>query len=227
MHYLIDGHNLISKLPDISLDDPNDEAKLVLLLRKWAAAGRKRQATIMFDGGLPGGNWRYMSRGRVKATFASAGDTADELLISKVRQAENPAEFTLVTSDREILAVAKARRMPFMTSESFSKQLQKISGDQTKKEEEKSATIEEPDISQEELSEWLEIFQSAPAIQDEIVEKESEPPAITRATTVARESTEDESRSKPEPVTLKKGTRKLSSDEVDEWMALFTKDEEK
>jgi S-adenosylhomocysteine hydrolase len=29
MPYMIDGHNLIGKLPDISLDDPNDEALLV------------------------------------------------------------------------------------------------------------------------------------------------------------------------------------------------------
>ncbi len=32
MHYLIDGHNLIAQISDISLDDPDDEAKLVLRL---------------------------------------------------------------------------------------------------------------------------------------------------------------------------------------------------
>jgi predicted RNA-binding protein with PIN domain len=227
MHYLIDGHNLISQLPDISLDDPYDEAKLVLSLRKWAAAGRKRQATIIFDGGLPGGNWGYMSRGQVKATFASAGHSADELLVNRVRQAKNPAEFTLVTSDREILAEAKACRMPFMTSESFSKQLQKSFGDQSNNAEEKAIQSEEPDLSQEELSEWLDIFQTASAAQDEIVERDSVSPTFPKTTTVAKESPEEEARPKVEPVTLKKGTRKLSSDEVDEWMALFAKDEEK
>ncbi len=227
MHYLIDGHNLISQLPDISLDDPNDEAKLVLSLRKWAAAGRKRQATIVFDGGLPGGNWRYMSRGQVKATFASEGRNADDLLISRIRQAKNPAEFTLVTSDRQILAEAKARRMPFMTSETFSKQLQKISGDQTIKEEKKATESEEPHLSQEELSEWLDIFQTTSAVRDEIVERESDPSAVPQTTTVAEESPQEESRQKLEPVTLKDGKRKLSSDEVDEWMALFTEDKEK
>ena len=226
MHYLIDGHNLISQLPDISLDDPNDEAKLVLSLRKWAAAGRKRQATIIFDGGLPGGNWRYMSRGQVKDTFETEGRSADDLLISRIRQAKNPAEFTLVTSDREILAEAKARRMPFMTSETFSKQLQKISGNQIAKEEKKVTESEQPDLSQEELSEWLGIFQSATASQDEDVERESDPPAIPQGTTAAKESPEEKSRQKAEPVTLKDGKRKLSSDEVDEWMALFSEDKE-
>ena len=33
MPYLIDGHNLIACLPDISLDDPNDEAQLVNKLK--------------------------------------------------------------------------------------------------------------------------------------------------------------------------------------------------
>jgi predicted RNA-binding protein with PIN domain len=226
MHYLIDGHNLISQLPDISLDDPNDEAKLVLSLRKWAAAGRKRQATIIFDRGLPGGNWRYMSRGRVKATFASTGQSADELLIGRIRQVKNPAEFTLVTSDREILAEAKARRMPFMTSKSFSKQLQKISGDQTK-EEDKGVESEEPDLSQQELNEWLDIFQTASVTRDEIVEGEGEPATLSQSTTAAKELPEEKPRPKAEPVTIKDGKRKLSSDEVDEWMALFTEEEEK
>ena len=46
MHYLIDGHNLIAHLADIDLEDPNDEVKLVLMMRGWAAAGRKRSHLI-------------------------------------------------------------------------------------------------------------------------------------------------------------------------------------
>ena len=48
MYYLIDGHNLIAHYPDIELEDPNDEVKLVLVLRSWAAAGRKREAMDVF-----------------------------------------------------------------------------------------------------------------------------------------------------------------------------------
>ena len=52
MHYLIDGHNLIGALPDISLEDPDDEVKLILVLRSWAVARRRREVTVIFDGGL-------------------------------------------------------------------------------------------------------------------------------------------------------------------------------
>ena len=42
MNYLIDGHNLIARMQTMSLADPDDEAKLVLRLRRWTAASRKR-----------------------------------------------------------------------------------------------------------------------------------------------------------------------------------------
>ena len=96
MHYLIDGHNLIAKMPDISLDDPDDEVKLVLRLRQWTAGRRKRRVTVIFDGGLPGGAERHLSSRPVKVIFASAGQSADALLINRIQDAKNPAEFTLI-----------------------------------------------------------------------------------------------------------------------------------
>ena len=33
MHYLIDGHNLIARVPGLSLADPDDEVKLLQLLK--------------------------------------------------------------------------------------------------------------------------------------------------------------------------------------------------
>ena len=60
MPILIDGHNLIGRLPDLRLDDPDDEAKLVLRLRAYAARTRKR-ITVVFDQGLPGGCLLYTS----------------------------------------------------------------------------------------------------------------------------------------------------------------------
>ena len=37
MPFLIDGHNLIGRMPGISLDDPDDEARLVAQLRAFCA----------------------------------------------------------------------------------------------------------------------------------------------------------------------------------------------
>jgi predicted RNA-binding protein with PIN domain len=220
MHYLIDGHNLIAQISDISLDDPDDEAKLVLRLRSWIAGGRKRKVTVVFDGGLPGGAWRYMSRGRIKALFATEGQTADALLLSRIQQAKNPSAHTLVTSDREILAVAKKRRMPYMTSQAFAQQLQKIEAPQEPSGEQDLPAEEKPVLNEGELDEWLAIFNTVQEPQD-MSESELRDPT-------SKEGDQSKSLDSPgpfitqrEPTILKSGSRKLSSDEVDEWLTLF------
>jgi hypothetical protein len=37
--FLIDGHNLIGQLQDLSLDDPYDEAKLTVAIRRYCMRG--------------------------------------------------------------------------------------------------------------------------------------------------------------------------------------------
>ena len=56
MNYLIDGHNLIGSMPNISLSDDNDEFKLVFLLRKIAVSKKNRQILVVFDRGVYGTN---------------------------------------------------------------------------------------------------------------------------------------------------------------------------
>jgi len=162
MHYLIDGHNLIARLPDIELDDPDDEAKLVLRLRRWTAADQKRLVTVFFDGGLPGGEWRSLSSGRVKPIFATADRAADALLINRVRQARNPSAYTLITSDQQILVVAQARRLPHLTSEAFARQLVECDRQRyADKGNMASPPPEDPILSPQEVDEWLDIFRHA------------------------------------------------------------------
>jgi hypothetical protein len=43
MPYLIDAHNLIGQLEDLSLSDPNDEAILVTRLKAFCVQGLKRK----------------------------------------------------------------------------------------------------------------------------------------------------------------------------------------
>ena len=70
MPFLIDGHNVIAALPDIDLEDPHDEAKLVLKLRAWTGRER-RKAIVVFDGGIPGGYSRTLSTVSVRVVFAA------------------------------------------------------------------------------------------------------------------------------------------------------------
>jgi uncharacterized protein len=101
MPYLIDGHNLVAQTPGISLEDPDDEAKLVMLLRQLCMR-EKRKATVIFDGGLPGGVSR-LSSSNVTVIFASdRHTTADDLLINRIRDEHNPNSMIVVTTDQKV-----------------------------------------------------------------------------------------------------------------------------
>ena len=152
MPYLIDGHNLIACLPDIDLEDPDDEAKLVIKLRGFAA-GRGRKCTVIFDGGLPGGH-SSLSNKAVKVIFASAFHAnADSLLKQRIRKTRDAANWTLVSSDQEVLDCARRCKMKWMTSDEFARRLQRKSRRQDRRGEDDQAQVP-PD----EVDEWLDIF---------------------------------------------------------------------
>ncbi len=127
MPYLIDGHNLIAALPDIALDDPDDEVKLVHKLRAWCAhTGRK--AILYFDGGLPGGVARDLSTSQLRVIFAAAErSSADALIKAQLQRLKDARNWTVVTSDREILAAAHRRGAHTLKSQAFAAELAHIS----------------------------------------------------------------------------------------------------
>lgn len=119
--YLIDGHNLIGNLPDLSLSDPDDEAKLVLRLMGFAARTGKK-ICVIFDNGVPSGRSR-LGNSMVEVVFANPVGTADALMIRRIRGARNPQDLVVVSSDRGVLAEARARKMRTFTSSEFADQL--------------------------------------------------------------------------------------------------------
>ena len=152
MPFLIDGHNLIGRLPDLRLDDPDDEAKLVARLRAYCARTGKR-ITVVFDRGLPGGH-SELSGGGVKVIFASTGRTADGILCERLRRARDPRGLMLVTSDHEVIAAAQSRGARVMRSEEFATRLAASrTGKVDKVEAEKDVHL-----SVKEVEEWLQIF---------------------------------------------------------------------
>jgi predicted RNA-binding protein with PIN domain len=151
MPFLIDGHNLIGRLPDLRLDDPDDEVKLVARLRIYAARTRKR-VRVVFDCGLPGGRSRELSGGGVEVVFASAGRTADGILRERIRRSRDPHGLTVVTSDQQVIAAAQARGARVMRSEEFASLLSEPPavdiGD----------TGKDVHLSPQEVEEWLALF---------------------------------------------------------------------
>ena len=151
MPVLIDGHNLIGRLPDISLADPDDEARLVSRLQAYAGRTGK-QVTVIFDRGMPGGRSRALSRGRVEVVFAPTGRRADRVLKERIRRARDPGELTVVTSDREVIATARDRGARVVRAETFVTELEASPATQ-------AAGKEDVHLSPDEIEAWLELFE--------------------------------------------------------------------
>lgn len=201
MNYLIDGHNLIARTPGLSLADPDDEAKLTQLLKRWAMANPRRKVTVIFDAGLPGGEARHLSGAGVRAIFAAGNSTADALLIRRIEQLGNPAEFTVVSSDAAVIAAAGRRRVPVQRSEAFAAAML---ADRSFESGEKKAADRrpEPNMSPNELDEWLALFGPEPET------KPSPPPR----------------RPPPSPASpppKKSRKEQDEADDLDEWLRLF------
>lgn len=217
MHYLIDGHNLIAKLPDIDLSDPDDEIQLVLKLRQWTAASAKRVVTVFFDGGIPGGHNVNLSNAQVKVIFVSEGKTADSLLIARINRVKNPPEFVLVTSDQEITAAADKRKMKHIRSEKFAMRLS------TDREERTlpgpTITDEDPIISDAEVAQWLDLF--GPVDEKALRRRPKPIPPNRPAPEPEPEPEEAEAAIPKPPASSDRENPELSDDELREWLALF------
>lgn len=155
MRFLIDGHNLIAHLPDIELSDPHDEAKLVYKLRAFAArTGHK--ATVVFDGGLPGGISTSLSTSNITVKFASYEQmNADQILMNTLRSIKNVQAYTLVSSDQEIIGTARGLGITTQSAAAFGATIHKAAP---------SLPANDKDIyirlSSAEIDEWLAIFSS-------------------------------------------------------------------
>ena len=168
MPYLIDGHNLIAALPDIDLEDPHDEAKLILKLRAWAGRER-RKVIVVFDGGIPGGYSRALSSGDVNVIFAARHYTnADRIIKERLRRLPDAPNWTVVSSDREVLDEAQRANARLMTSQDFAAQLDRQPIVQAEKPETPSA---------DEVAAWLEVFQEIEGAAEAPPVRASAPPA--------------------------------------------------
>jgi hypothetical protein len=157
MPYLIDGHNLIARLPDLDLADPDDEAKLVLRLRGFAASSR-RQCIVVFDQGLPGGQ-SALSTHSVKVIFATAHHTtADRIIQERIRHTRDAANWTVVSADQEVLAAARQHGMKALTSGDFATRLLARPAPPDRSE---AAHVVVPP---QEVDEWLTRFAAAPPL---------------------------------------------------------------
>ena len=156
MPYLIDGHNLIPNIPGLSLKDPDDEIALIQALQAFASQ-HKTRVEVYFDR-APAARAGSQSFGSVKAHFVRQGTTADKAIIDRLaRMGKDAKNWTVVTSDREILVEAKSAHSQTLKSSEFTAVLKSVlseeSGDSDKK--------DTPEISSGDVDYWLSQFEES------------------------------------------------------------------
>jgi len=152
MPYLIDGHNLIPKIPGMSLRQMDDEQQLIVLLQEFCRAQRK-QVEVFFDQ-APVGQLAVRRYGAVTAHFVRTGQTADAAIRARLeRLGPDARNWVVVSSDLVVQGSARAARTHFVPSETFAREMAQAS--KGKKAPEKG---QEDRLSEEELDEWMSLF---------------------------------------------------------------------
>jgi predicted RNA-binding protein with PIN domain len=149
MPYLIDGHNLIPKL-GLRLESIDDEMELITILQDFCRLDR-RQVEVYFDGApVPQAGTRKL--GVVTAHFVRLGATADHAIRNTLKKLGRAAKnWTVVSSDRQVQAEARAVHAQVISSEAFAQRLLQARDSAPK-------SAQDRRLSSKEVEEWLNIF---------------------------------------------------------------------
>ncbi len=149
MPILIDGHNLIGRLFSLSLEDPDDEEKLVRVLMAHAARIRNK-VTVVFDPGRYSATSQIRRYGNLEVIFAPPGSTADAVILRIVQRSRNPSEWLVVTSDHELSDSARRLGARVRSADSLAGELEGAGG---------GADVRgERLLNPDEVQDWLNLF---------------------------------------------------------------------
>jgi predicted RNA-binding protein with PIN domain len=151
--FVIDGHNLIPKVPGITLQDDEDENRLIEMVNEFCRLSRS-QVELFFDGAPPLHPPAKKS-GLVHPHFVRQGYAADDAIIEFVHKNQNPENiFTVVSSDQRVISAVKHGGAEVMTSESFAAEMQRVFSNPQAVQE-----LRNKKLSEREVDAWLEEFQ--------------------------------------------------------------------
>lgn len=154
MNLVIDGHNLIPKIPGMSLKDLDDEPKLIALVQEYCRL-KHTTAELFFDGALPGFS-SGIKGGLVHIHAVRKGTAADEAILNFLTQKGKAARnFTLISSDHHVQTQGRNLGATILTSDQFAHDLVN-----TLSQPEKKSSGDLKPLSQTEINEWLELFNS-------------------------------------------------------------------
>jgi len=159
MPYLIDGHNLIPRL-GLRLSDPDDEAKLTLLLQRYfARTGHK--GTVYFDRRTPGGATGISSR-HLTVRFIAPPRTADDAIRAHLSRLHGEAHnWAVISDDQAIRRSAERAGARWLSAAAFAAEVRSARrGSESEK--------PEASLSPDDLAEFERLFRAG---------KHGEPPS--------------------------------------------------
>jgi hypothetical protein len=122
MTLIIDGHNLIGTLPDIHLDEPDDEARLLARLRAYRSHSGQNLIVFFDSGGFPTAKSDLSSPG-VAVRFAAPGQTADDAIVDFLLGRAQPGQYAVVTNDAGLTWRVKTAGASVMRAQAFAQKL--------------------------------------------------------------------------------------------------------
>lgn len=160
MAYLIDGFNLLYKIPEceaLMLQNRLEDARnrLLSIIKEYEKIARKK-IRIVFDGKKQQLlDIKSESFGSIDIYY-SLDYSADFLIKEFIKKDINPRMTTVVTSDNGIISFVQKFGVRLMKSEDFAEKMVKTIDDYY--EEKKQEKDDDPKISREEVHYWENIF---------------------------------------------------------------------
>lgn len=124
MHFLIDGYNLMKKMQLPKCHEFEEERNEFLLeLKRFSMMQSQRNMiTVVFDGSPRYMHYQDLSKDNISVRF-SLDVEADDIIIEKVENAQNPKQLVIVTEDRRIINAVKDFGVRILKSSDFISQL--------------------------------------------------------------------------------------------------------
>jgi predicted RNA-binding protein with PIN domain len=156
MHYLIDGYNLLFRLSE-SKKNLETARKNIISSIQIEFAALVLEGTIVFDGAHRRGEESGLSyRSPLVIAYSPSGETADQAILERLEIARTPADITVVSNDRKLIAEAKRLHAKTLSLNAFLSHLEKKHAKSKQHEEDRPAYRE----SKKELDRLLKIFEA-------------------------------------------------------------------
>jgi predicted RNA-binding protein with PIN domain len=124
MAYLIDGNNLLGHIYAGFHRDPAHRAVLVRKLQTFQRQTRTR-VILVFDGAAPA-DFPAPGKEKFSILFPPAGESADALIVDYIERHRDRRNLFVVSSDREIRAIAREAGAESLRCDEFHRELKKI-----------------------------------------------------------------------------------------------------